>query len=115
MRQIPREPAGQLESVENLVARVQEIRSEVTISFEQRAQPAAAFVRQRRAECGGSQANQVLETLAPSGVGGEPGPHDQHSSRVYDRVERLILVQPGSDAQRPIKTFSDVLDGDFRW
>ena len=51
MGEIPGETAGELESVENFVARFEEIGSEVTIPLEQRAEPAATLVRQRRAEC----------------------------------------------------------------
>ena len=79
MREVPREAARELESVQNFVSRFHEIGAEVAVPLEQSAEPAPAFVCERRSESSWRQPDQMLESLAPVVVGSQPGADHEHS------------------------------------
>src|SRR3954471_114914 len=113
MGEVPGETAPKLEPIENSVTRFEEIRTDLSISFEQCAQPAASFVGERRSECGRGQANEMLEAIASSVVCGEPGTDHKHAGRVHDGIEGLVIAEPRPYPQGAVETFSDVLDAHF--
>src|SRR5437899_1079142 len=55
----------------------------------------------------------MLEASAPDRIGGQPGAYNQHSGRMHDGIERLILIDPRMGSEGSIEAFGNVLDGDF--
>ena len=113
MGEIPGEATPQLEGVEDAIARLEEIRAELTPSLEECAEPAPSLVRDRRAEGGGCERHEVAQAFAPLVVGGEPVADDEHAGGMDDRVERLAGAESGALAQRAVEPFGDVLDADL--
>ena len=68
----PGKRAGEFEIVENAVAGLQKIGAELLVALEDRAEPAAPLLGERRAESCGRQRDQPLQTLAAQRVGGQP-------------------------------------------
>ncbi|MSV29457.1 MAG: hypothetical protein EXQ52_12060 [Bryobacterales bacterium] len=113
MRKVPGKPAAEFEPIQYHVARLEKIGAGVSGSFEKRSQNTPSLMGHGRAEGGGSDADEPLETPRPARIARMPRTHHEHPRGMNDRIERLVFVEPHAEAKRPVEGLCDVFYGNL--
>src|SRR4051812_44114368 len=114
MCEVPGEATAQLQGIQHLVARLEKIRGQDTVTvlelLDHCGDEATAHMCEGRAKRCRRQANQMFQAPALLWIQRQPGANHQHPGRMHYRIERLLPVRTQTPSKGAVKALGDVMD-----